>query len=291
VNSIYRSEQAHRAVTDRYRAFLRRWPVPAEESVVATRHGDMFVLACGPHDAPAVLLLHGAGFNSVAWMGDVAAWSQTQRVYAVDVIGEPGMSASARPALDSDAYAEWLDDVLDGLSIEQASFVGTSLGGWLALDYALRRPRRVKRLALLVPGGIGHQKYGALALSLLLMPFGRRGRHAAISLVLGPAGPPPPPDLASLLDDFADYLLLIQASYRPRRDRLPIFSDDQLREITAPLLVVAGAKDRMLDAGATARRIQRLVPAATVTLLPGTGHIPTGYVNSVHDFLTHQSRP
>jgi pimeloyl-ACP methyl ester carboxylesterase len=291
VRSIYRSDQARRAVEDRYRAFLRRWPVSAEEFVVPTRHGDTFVLACGPHDAPPVLLLHGAGFNSVAWMGDVACWSQTLRVYAVDVIGEPGLSAPTRPPLKSDAYAGWLDGVLDGLGIEQASFVGTSLGGWLVLDYALRRPQRVMRLALLAPGGIGRQKYGAVALSLLLMPFGGRGRRAAVGLVLGPTpAAPQPPAQAATSQAFADFLLLILSSYRPRRDRLPIFTDDQLRDLTVPLLVIAGAKDRMLDAQATARRIQRLIPAAIVTLLPDTGHVPTGYVKYVHEFLTARGR-
>jgi hypothetical protein len=35
------------------------------------------------------VLLHGAGANTVMWMGDAADWSTARRVYAVDVIGEP----------------------------------------------------------------------------------------------------------------------------------------------------------------------------------------------------------
>ncbi|MET7399007.1 alpha/beta fold hydrolase [Dactylosporangium sp. NPDC005572] len=100
------------------------------------------------------MLLHGAIANSASWMGDAAEWSQRFRVYAVDVIGEAGLSAPARPPLDSDAYAARLDDVLDGLGLRGASFAGISLGGWLALDYAIRRPDRVDRLALLNPGGV-----------------------------------------------------------------------------------------------------------------------------------------
>lgn len=62
--------------------------------------------------------------------------------------------------------------MLDALGIARAAFVGTSLGGWLALDYATRRPERVDRLALLCPGGVGRQKRGWLFRALLLRPSG-----------------------------------------------------------------------------------------------------------------------
>ncbi|MFV2017225.1 alpha/beta fold hydrolase [Micromonospora sp. LOL_023] len=283
MNAIYRSEDAHRAVEQRYRTLLRRWPVPATESTVSTRYGDTFVIVSGPRDAPPVVLLHGGSFNSAAWTGDVATWAQTHRVYAVDVIGEPGLSAPSRPPLTSGCYAEWLDDVLGAFDIGQSAFVGTSLGGWLALDYALRRPERITRLALLVPGGIGRQKNGAVIAALFLLPFGAWGRRAAVRLVLGP--PPAVSAVAAESAELADFLLLIQRSYRRRRDRLPIFSDDRLRRLDVPLLVVAGAKDRLLDSRQTARRVRRLLPRATVVLLPDTGHIPIGYTRTVQRFL------
>jgi phosphoglycolate phosphatase-like HAD superfamily hydrolase len=47
--------------------------------------------------------------------------------------------------MTSDDHALWLDDVLRGLELETVSLLGVSLGGWLALDYAIRRPRRVER--------------------------------------------------------------------------------------------------------------------------------------------------
>jgi pimeloyl-ACP methyl ester carboxylesterase len=79
---------------------------------------------------------------------------------AVDIPGEPGLSVVARPQLDSDAYIRWLTEVLDGLSVDRASLVGISLGGWLATQVAIRRADRVNRLVLLSPSGIGRQKTG-----------------------------------------------------------------------------------------------------------------------------------
>ncbi|MCM2524433.1 alpha/beta hydrolase [Stenotrophomonas maltophilia] len=86
-------------------------------------------------------------------MFDAERWSEYYRVHAVDIIGEPGLSEGTQPALDSDAHAQWLDDVLDALGVESAAFVGLSFGGFLALDYALRRPARVNALVLVSPLG------------------------------------------------------------------------------------------------------------------------------------------
>lgn len=285
MTSIYKSDDARRAVEERYRVFLGSWPA-STETVLTTGQGDTFVIACGPADGPPVVLLHGAGFNSAAWTGDVDAWAQTHRLYAVDLIGEPGRSAGSRPPLDTDAYAVWLDEVLDALGLTQAAFVGASLGGTIALDYALRRPDRVTRLALLVPGGIGKQKYSALIASVFLLMFGKRGERKAIELVLGPRAAPTTGPEAMTFAALDDYLFLVQRSYQPRRDKLPTFTDDQLCRLgDTPLLVIAGERDRMLDSKGTARRVRRLLPRAEVILLPKAGHIPVGYTDAVGQFL------
>ncbi|TRW80256.1 alpha/beta fold hydrolase [Mycolicibacterium sp. 018/SC-01/001] len=279
---VYRSPSGQQAVERSYRENLQRWDVPLRHRIVATREGDTFVLDCGPADAPPALLLHGAGSNSAIWLTDASRWSLTNRLYMVDIIGEPGLSAQSRPPLDSDAYALWLDDVLDRLGVDAGGFVGVSLGGWLATDYAIRRPDRVERLALRSPGGIGRQRYGAVLAALALMPFGERGTRRALRIALGPGSVP---------DPVIDYMLLIQRNYRPRRDTLPVFSDDDLKAVCAPLLVVLGARDRMLNSRDTVARLTRLQPAAAVNLLAGAGHglFDNGAV--IHTFLNRGPTP
>ncbi|MBO0677672.1 alpha/beta hydrolase [Mycolicibacterium sp. S2-37] len=277
---IYRSASGRHAVERAYREHLERWTVPLRHRTVATREGDTFVLDCGPTDAPPVVLLHGAGSNNAIWQSDAPHWSSTHRLYMVDVIGEPGLSAPSRPALDSEAYAHWLDDVFDGLSVETAALVGVSLGGWLATDYAIRRPGRVDRLALRAPGGIGSQRYGAVLAALALAPFGDRGRRLALRFALGPGSVP---------DPVIDYMLLIHRNYRPRRDILPVFPDEHLKSIAAPLLVVLGARDRMLDSSGTAARVARLQPSATISLLADRGHGVFDDGEGVHAFLNRRA--
>ena len=278
--TIYSTEAGARLVEQRYEELLKSWPVPHERLHVPTRHGKTFVVASGPADGPAVLLLHGSSTNAVMWMGDVATLARRSRVYAVDVIGEPGLSAPSRPPLGSDAYAEWLDDVLSGLGLASASIVGASLGGWFATDYATRRPSRVDRLALLCPGGIGRQKYGLLLLVLLLLPFGAWGKRTGLRLYLGR-----PPENTPDTRPYMEFMLLVQRHFRPRRDKLPVFGDAALRKLTMPVLVIAGERDGILDSRDTARRVSSLVPQATVRLLPGVGHFPAGQAESIREFL------
>jgi len=204
---IYKSEEGARAVRERYLKFLARWPVPNRQLRVPTREGETFIVksggvACGDETAPALLLFHGSAGNAAMWMGDVAGWAEHFRVYAVDMIGEPGMSAPSRPPLNSEAHALWLDDVMQALSLERASIVGVSLGGWLALDYATRRPERVARLVAICPGGVGRQKIGIAFKAFALRMCGRWGARKvrAMMLIRAPAELPSAVQAPPILD-------------------------------------------------------------------------------------------
>ncbi|MEV5559879.1 alpha/beta fold hydrolase [Nonomuraea wenchangensis] len=274
---IYKSEAGGRALLEHYRQALETWPVPAEWLRVPTREGETFVLASGPPDAPPLLLLHGSGANASMWRGDVPTWSRDFRTYAVDLVGEPGLSAPSRPALGSDAVALWLDDVLEGLGITGAAFVGTSLGGWTALDYAIRRPERVTRLALTCPGGVGRQKVGWMFKALLTRLFRRDGLRESATAVAGLD--------ADRHRQALDAVVLTFTHFNPRRERLPVFPDAALRALTMDILVIVGSRDAMFDSHQTARRVRACIPHATVRLLPEVGHAVFGQAEPIAAFL------
>lgn len=277
MSTIYKSEAAAQLVLRRYREHLDAWPVPSEHVRIPTREGETFVVVSGPVDAPPLVLLHGSGANTSTWLGDITTWSEHFRTYAVDLVGEPGSSAPTRPVLDSDAPARWLDDVLDGLGLTDTAMVGMSLGGWTALDYAIRRPGRVTRLVLLCPGGIGRQTPGRMLRAMLPLPFGAWGRRRSVTRVTGLTGP----EFAPVVDD----LVRTFGLFRPRTERLPVFSDDTLAAVTAPVLLLVGQRDLMFDSEETAERARRRFPHASVHMLPGVGHAILGQTERVLTFL------
>ncbi|MEU3309340.1 alpha/beta fold hydrolase [Nocardiopsis sp. NPDC055551] len=277
MEKIYRNEETARRIRDRYEQELERWPVPAERCHLPTREGQTFVLVTGPEQAPPLVLLHGSGANATTWRADIAAWSEHFRVHAVDLVGEPGLSAPSRPDLATESSALWLDDVLSGLGLERVALAGMSLGGWTALDYAIRRPGRVSRLVVVCPGGVGAQRRWRILGAGLLMLFGRRGRVAATSYLTGLDGPAGRTMLEAVLDNFS--------GFRPRTERLPIFTDQGLRALSMPVSVIVGGRDRMFDSAGTARRMRALAPKAQVRVLPGVGHAVLEQTEPVLGFL------
>jgi pimeloyl-ACP methyl ester carboxylesterase len=281
MSGIYKSAHGARAVEAQYQRLLGNWPVANQQLRVPTREGDTFIVASGPERAPPLLLLHGAGANAAMWMNDIVAWAAHFRVYAVDMIGEPGLSAPTRPPLASEAYALWLDDVTAALLLARVSIVGVSLGGWLAIDYATRRPQCVDRIALLCPSGVGHQKVGFLFKALPLLMLGRWGRRKALELVAGPE----PADASAAERAFAEFVLLIFEHFRPRVVKVPVFSDEALQRLTMPVLAIVGGNDVFLDSADTKRRLQRVVPHAEVRYLPEAGHVLRDQSAVILEFL------
>ncbi|WMJ68925.1 alpha/beta fold hydrolase [Stenotrophomonas sp. 24(2023)] len=273
-------------VIEAYRQVLSQWPVPCQQQHVRTRAGATFVVSCGPREAPPLVLLHGTLSNAASWMFDAAHWSTHYRVHAIDLIGEPGLSAPTHPLLDSDGHAQWLGDVLDALGIDAAAFVGLSFGGYLALDLALRQPQRVQALALLSPSGLGRQRAFLLkALPLLLL--GHWGRRRLRTRVMGPQSTPPPEQARPLLA----LLDLIHAQVRPRHLRIPRIDDARLATLRPPLRMIIGGRDALIDAHDAAERTRRLLPTAEVTLLPEAFHYIPGQRDTLLHWLLSQRSP
>lgn len=277
---MYRSVAAASDVETHYRRVLEQWPVPKSERHVPTRQGSTFVLVCGPEHAPPVVLLHGSQANSAAWLPDIALWSTKFRLFAIDTIGEPGLSARVRPDLTQDTHALWLDDVFAGLGLTRAALVGTSLGGWLALDYANRRPAAVSALALFCPAGIGRQK-NFLFKALPLLLLGAWGKRKMLELVLGPA-PKHMSDSERLLAELID---AIARAVRPRIVSIPRLTDDELRGLQMPVLTVIGGRDVLIDSRDTRARLQRAVPGAEICFVDGGYHFLPDQTHRVMQFL------
>src|SRR3954469_12798502 len=135
-----------------YEAVLAQWPVAVESVDLRSSYGTNRVHICGPRDGRPLVLLHGGGATSTVWFANVGELSRVHRVYAVDIIGDAGRSVNdGRPVDTVAGFMDWLDGLFSALNLDNASLCGHSYGGWLALNYALHAPHRVRKLALLDP--------------------------------------------------------------------------------------------------------------------------------------------
>lgn len=287
---IYRTTAGGRAVQDRYRVLLDRWPVPNQQRTIPTRAGPTFVISSGPEDGPAVLALQGSAANTARWLPNIAPWAQHLRIHAVDPIGEPGLSGPARPPMTSDAYAQWLDDVMLGLELSHVSLIGVSRSGWIVTDYATRHPDRINSLVLLAPGGIGHAKLGILIRAVLVRPFGAWGHRLLLRSVVGRpkgtvAGGTAPTDPTGWQAQLPGLTMLIFQHFRQSRQQIPLFTDESLGQLTMPVLAVVGGRDVIFDSRETAYRLTQNATRATIRFLPDAPHILPDQTMPVLEFL------
>jgi pimeloyl-ACP methyl ester carboxylesterase len=105
-------------------------------------------------EGPALLLLHGIGNDCQTWAAVIDRLAETHTVIAPDLLGH-GNSDKPRGDYSIAAYANGMRDLLSVLDIEQATVVGHSLGGGIALQFAYQFPERCQCLALVGSGGLG----------------------------------------------------------------------------------------------------------------------------------------
>lgn len=278
-NSVYKSAQGKEVVLAVYESLLEKWPVPFEKINIKTRHGDTFAIAAGEKSLPPLILLHGSSSNSAMWIGDICEYTKYYRVYAVDLPGEPGKSADIRPDLKTSAYSDWMKEVLIKLSAEKASFVGISLGGWLAVKYAIAHQENVEKLVLLCPAGIGPQKASVLLYTLPMKLFVKLGEERAIKAIMG---------VKELAKGTIEYSRLISKNFLPYMGAVPIFSDEELRRLTCPTLLIAGDKDVLIDSKKSVDRARRTFQNITIDLQPGVGHGLINQKERIISFLTRR---
>ena len=279
--SIYWSRETETVVRNRYRAMLDAWGAEHAEHSISTSQGQTFAITAGNPELPTVILLPGSMATSAMWLRTIDALTDRFHVAAVDIIGDAGFSAPSRPAMKSDAHARWLDNVLDALQVEDASFVGASLGGWLSLDYAIRRSSRVHRLALLAPAGIGRIRPGFMFKTAPLLFLGSWGHRKALGLDMGFSADDPRLEDAAFLQLFET----VRSGLIARMQPIPVFPDRQLRQLNMPVLTIVGGRDVIFDSHDTKRRVDANVEQSHVILLPDAGHGLVDTTTMIRAFL------
>jgi pimeloyl-ACP methyl ester carboxylesterase len=279
--SIYKSEAGRQQIMALYDAALANWLVPYQTCSIPTRHGETFAIASGDPAAPPLLLVHGSSSNAVSWIGEAAVFGRSFRVYAVDLPGEPGCSAQDRPSWQNLDFAEWMSDVLDGLRIEKTALLGISQGGWTALRFATCAPGRVERLVLLAPGGVAATRSSFIVKAVWWGMFGRRGAERINRYVFGDQ---------PIHETALEFMNAILTHFKARIEKEYLFSDEELKRLDMPTLLVVGGKDVIVDSRKVIGRLERLLPRLTVKVLPEAGHALIGLGDQVLPFLVEKSR-
>jgi pimeloyl-ACP methyl ester carboxylesterase len=236
-------------------------------------------------DGPTVLLLHGLGHSTHGWRKVIHPLASAgYRIMAVDL---PGFGFSDKPGgYTLESYVQFVRDWLDLHCIERAALVGNSMGGAITAAVAGLAPERVGAAVLVDPGGFSREVTWALrlaglrvvraALNLRLTP--RRVRRALRFVYADPA----------LIED-EEVARIIELSQLPgsrqavleiahkaiglRGLRPGLGLGDIPQQITAPTLIVWGARDRVIPLSHV-RIAQAAIGGSELLVFDGCGHCP-----------------
>ena len=251
-----------------YRFALELWPIPYASYGIATPHGWTHVVDSGADHGDPVVLIHAASLSATQWYPQAAALGGHRRLYAIDIMGDIGLSAQARPIRTRADAAAWLVELLDGLGIDRATFVGSSFGGFHATNLAVLRPDRVRGLILLAPAAT-------------VRPF---KRLASIAIRTGSLLPLPvtvKPGLRGMMQGaLPDRRIVRQMELGVRGfryDRAGIFPselpDEELVRLDCPTLLLLGDREMIYDPAEAAERARRLIPRIEAEIVTGVGHL------------------
>ena len=135
---------------------MSEYPIP-EGAYITTASGvKTHYLESGSGEA--VLFLHGSGNGASGYSNFKTNYPVIAEAgYRCIVPDMVGFGLSDKPEdvdYHLDYFVQWLKETLDELGVEQVTLVGNSLGGAVALGFALAHPDRLARLVLMAPGGL-----------------------------------------------------------------------------------------------------------------------------------------
>ena len=229
-----------------------------------------------------ILMLHGWPTSSYLWRDVSPVLARETRVIAPDL---PGFGASSKPldrAYSFELFERTLDALVDELGLEDVGLVVHDIGGPVGVHWALNRPGRVSRLALL--NTLLYPEFSPVVMEFVgaLLDPGRRDELVspeglAEVMRLGVSDPArlSGETIAAVAAPFptADARqALAAAGVGLHPDGFAEIAR-RLHELQMPVLGLYGEADRILpDVAETFARVQRDIPQAEIHALPGVGH-------------------
>ena len=268
--------------TDR-RAMIAKYGAPPSQFVELRPGLTVHYRDEGPRDAPAIVLLHGSNADLHTWDAWTAALTDTYRVIRFDQIGHGLTGADPAGDYAPRSFADDVGRMADELGVARFVLAGNSMGGGIALDYALRHPERVGGLVLVdsvgsPPVGVAE---GNLAFTLARNPVGgwlmtRITPRSLIDTSLHQTVLNQAVVTEAMIDRYWELLRYPgnrAATVTRFSQPMQSFAAADLAKLPMPVLIQWGAGDPLIPL-ASGRWLHKAIPGSQLIVYPGIGHIP-----------------
>ena len=235
--------------------------------IVESGGESLWVEAHGPREGPAVVLTHGLGGNHAIWWQQVPALVRGGcRVVTWDQRGFGGSTRRGGDVGPGPAKTDLLV-ILDRLKLDRVHLVGQSMGGWVAMGFALHHPDRLAGLVLTDTfAGVWDDE---IAAAQRAAPARVGPGHPALS----PRFCREHPERAFLYEQLSAFgdkppdetvLALLRST---------LYGLDAVRSMSVRTLLLCGAEDQLCPPAAMAA-VARMLASAELVVIDGAGHSP-----------------
>jgi pimeloyl-ACP methyl ester carboxylesterase len=234
-------------------------------------------MEAGKPDAPAILLLHGVGANSMHWRFQLAGLSDAFHVVAWNAPGYILSDAFKTEQPTCQDYADAVVDFLAAVKLDKVNLVGNSFGSRVAQCFAIHYPDRVVRVAM-TGTGIGPKGMSEEDKAKIIA-----GREASIAK----GGMTYAARVPALLGKGASEQTrtLVRETLRATNPRgymhgvkLGLVDGydpaTAAAKISAPVLMISGNEDRVNPMDKNAAVLAKAMPQAKHEIMDGIGHLP-----------------
>jgi pimeloyl-ACP methyl ester carboxylesterase len=206
------------------------------------------------------------------WIPNIEALSQTYRTYAVDNIYDCGRSIYTRALRKPEDFVNWLDELFTELEPDNPiHLVGLSYGSWLAHQYALQFPQRVRKIVLLAHPTIVPMNKEFIFRLLFSFVSPRLFKKFVYWLFQDTARKDEYSQ--SLVESIFGDMRLAGKCFKPKAIVNPTaITDDQLHDLQTPALFLVGENEKTFSPHKALQRLHRVAPQIKTELIPQAGH-------------------
>jgi pimeloyl-ACP methyl ester carboxylesterase len=248
-------------------------PEPEQTLDIRTDYGIVRVYRFDGVDtgnAP-MMLLPGRSSAVPIWADNLRSLLEIGDVYALDLLGEPGLSVQSRPITSDADQAAWLHQSLEALPEDRFHVVGLSIGGWTATNLALHQPDHIATLTLIDPALVFADLpletiVRSLPASLPWLPKTWRDSFNSYT-----AGGAPVEDVP-----VAEMIEVGMQHYRLRLPQPTRISEERLTTLDLPVLAIIAGESVMHDPQVAAETARRALAHREVLVIPGASHAVNG---------------
>ena len=219
-----------------------------------------------------LVLLHGIGASAERWLLVAPTLSKYFRVIVPDIVG---FGYSDKPTVEytMNFFVDFFQALLNHLQIDSPVIVGSSFGGYLATEFAIRFNNRVEKLVLAAPAGVMRSSTSALDQYIMaaLYPTYENALRAFIDMTFDPRVV-----TEDSVRDFINRMKLPNAKYAFMSTLLGIRDSpklpDRLSRVLAPTMLLWGDNDNMIPLQHS--REYTRIPYHELVVIKDCGHVP-----------------